>query len=133
MYSPNQSSNSPPTATVTKYITQTVYTYAADKLWAAYGAAMSITIVSVIIGISAIFLNDGSYSNAFSTILRATRTAELNVKVEESDLDGKDPLPEYLAKALVKLPHREKQPWTPDMEDSSDISKDMSSGTALLS
>ncbi|KAK8070585.1 hypothetical protein PG997_010788 [Apiospora hydei] len=80
----------------------TVYVYAPDKLWAAYGAAAAASLAGVILGLIATAASRGSYTGSLSTILRITRNAELSVKIEEEDLDGKGALPGYLAKATMR-------------------------------
>jgi hypothetical protein len=117
---------------VTQFTAQTVYVYAANKLWAAYGVAALLTIGSVIIGILMILANGASYSSAFSTVLRIARAAELSVEVQKSDLDGKNPLPSYLAKATVAMSGGEDRRWTPNAQEDPVNSKGTNAGTALL-
>jgi hypothetical protein len=111
---------------------QTVYVYAANKLWAAYGIAALFTIGSVIIGIFVVLANGASYSNVFSTVLRIARAAELSIKVQESDLEGKNPLPSYLAKATVVMSGEKDRWWTPNAQEDLVGPKDANAGTALL-
>jgi hypothetical protein len=133
MHRPNYSSASaPPKTMVTQFTVQTVYVYAANKLWAAYGVAALFTIGSVIIGIHVILANGASYGNAFSTVLRIAQAAELSVEVQESDLDGKNPLPSYLAKATVTMSGGKDRGWTPSAQEDLVGSKGVNSGTALL-
>jgi hypothetical protein len=73
------------------------------KLWAAYGAALALTVAAVLLGIVSLCLHGVSYSNKFSTILLAGRGAELDVHVLDADLGASDPLPAYLQKAKVQL------------------------------
>ncbi|KAI1388161.1 uncharacterized protein F4822DRAFT_236310 [Hypoxylon trugodes] len=127
---PNYSSpTAPDKVTITRFTTQTVYVYAADKLWAAYGAAALATLASVIIGLVAIVTSGVSYSNAVSTIMRIGWTTYLNVEVRETDLDGKNPLPNYLAKATVRVDPREPVVY---VEQDPAHPKGAGTGTALL-
>ncbi|KAK7946248.1 uncharacterized protein PG986_010569 [Apiospora aurea] len=92
-----------PKVTVMRSTSQTVYVYAPDKLWAAYGAAAAASFAGVVLGLIATAASRGSYTGSLSTILRITRNAELSVKIEEEDLDGKGALPGYLAKATMRV------------------------------
>ncbi|KAK8074135.1 hypothetical protein PG994_005034 [Apiospora phragmitis] len=105
MFQPNYSdpTTAPPKVPVTRTTSQTVYVYAPDKLWAAYGAAAAATLAGVVLGLIATVASCGSYTGSLSTILRITRNAELSVKIEESDLDGKGALPVYLARATMRV------------------------------
>ena len=47
------------------------------------------------------YSKNASFSAEFSTILRASRAAELSAEIRDGDASGKDPQPEYLAKATV--------------------------------
>jgi hypothetical protein len=44
-----------------------------------------------------------SYNNDFSTIFRITQFADLSVKMVPEDMDGKAPLPGYLADATIVI------------------------------
>ena len=88
---------------MTSYYDQTVYVYAADKLWIAYGLAALFTFGAYIVGMLAILANGASYDDSFSTVLRTTRDARLNIELMEEDLDGWSPLPSRLAKATVDM------------------------------
>ncbi|KAK8023737.1 hypothetical protein PG993_011803 [Apiospora rasikravindrae] len=105
VFQPNYSdpSTAPPKVPVTRSTSQTVYIYAPDKLWAAYGAAAAASFAGVVLGLIATAASRGSYTGSLSTILRITRNAELSVKIEEEDLDGKGALPGYLAKATMRV------------------------------
>ena len=101
---PNHSSPlAPPMAQVTLVEYTQVYVYAVSHLWIAYGIATVLTIFAVTIGLFAIFANAASYSNNFSTIFRVSRMAELSAEMDEREMDGRDPLPPYLAEATVVL------------------------------
>lgn len=129
---PNYSSpNAPPKIPVTQFTAQTIYSYAPKKLWAAYGAATLFTFGSVIIGFLIILMNDASYDNSFSTVLRVSRAAELSVEVQDVDLSGKSPLPPYLAKATVTISSRDQAQTSPTPK-SSPSNNDVNSQTTLL-
>lgn len=72
-------------------------------LCAAYGVATLLAGLAVLVGLVAILLNGASYSNSFSTVFRVARGAEVNTRIKDDDMDGKDPLPEYLSKSEVRL------------------------------
>ncbi|KAF2658592.1 hypothetical protein K491DRAFT_755910 [Lophiostoma macrostomum CBS 122681] len=128
---PNYSSPSaPPKATVTTFTAQTVYVYAAGTLWAAYGAAAFCTLICVLIGMYTIIASGATYNNSFSTILRVARAAELSTEVKREDLDGKSPLPEYLAKATVSIESRKRNV---EVVRSVVRGKDAGAGETLLS
>lgn len=92
---------------------QTIYAYSSDKLWLAYGIAIFFTAIAVAQGFFVIFSSGASYSNNFSTIMRSTWSAELNVNFRQVENDFRDPLPEFLAKATVEfLPTMRKAPNT---------------------
>ncbi|KAK5707034.1 hypothetical protein LTR17_021070 [Elasticomyces elasticus] len=80
-----------------------VYEYSTATLWVAYAVAILFTLVSLVLGMISMVLNDGSYRNDFSTILRTTRTAIVSVEVDDADTDGRQPVPRHLAKARVML------------------------------
>ena len=84
--------------TATNYVN--VYAYSARRLWIAYGLAVGLATIAVIIGLTTLLFSRASYSNNFSTILRNARNATLSVKVDQRDL-GQDPLPKSLAEATV--------------------------------
>lgn len=80
-----------------------VYTYSKAKLWIAYSSAIIVTAIAAILGLVAVAASGASYSgsNSFSSAFRLARGAYLNTDVREEDLDGRDPLPEHLAKAKM--------------------------------
>ncbi|KAJ4287740.1 hypothetical protein N0V90_012444 [Kalmusia sp. IMI 367209] len=100
------SPTAPPQTEVTTISSQTVYTYRADRLWAAYGTAAFCTAISVLLGIFAILASRDTFRNTFSTIFRLGRAADLSVEIHEKDLNGMTPLPAYLAAATVRFSKR---------------------------
>ncbi|GIZ46349.1 hypothetical protein CKM354_000947700 [Cercospora kikuchii] len=80
-----------------------VYSYATDKLWLAYGIAIGVTVLNVIIGIIAICRTGASYTGNFSTIARAARNADIGADMREDRFPGSDPLPKSMAKAHLHL------------------------------
>lgn len=69
-------------------------------MFLAYGLALVGTLLCAIVGLHASWANKGSYENTFSTFLRSTDSAELRSLINSDD-DGRDPLPQKLAR--VKL------------------------------
>lgn len=53
--------------------------------------------------------SNASYSTDFSTIVRATRHADLSVNIHSLDAGGQDPLPRYLARAVMTFSQSEPQ------------------------
>lgn len=80
-----------------------IYVYSAQKLWLPYGIASGASTLAVIAGLVTMYLNRASYSNNFSTMLRAAYGAELTARIRDEDVYGQDPLPKYLAEARVRL------------------------------
>jgi len=80
-----------------------VYKYRPEILVLVYASAVGISTVLVGLGATVVFGSQGSYSNYFSTIMRATRGEYVDSLVRQSDKDGKDPLPDYLANAKLKV------------------------------
>ncbi|PIA93527.1 hypothetical protein CB0940_03962 [Cercospora beticola] len=95
--------NAPGNVTVTINRMGNVYSYSAEKLWLAYGLAISIAIISVAIGLLAIFRSGASFTLNFSTIVRATRTADVSIEMDEQSLPGKDPLPKSWKRARFTI------------------------------
>lgn len=54
-------------------------------------------------GMLLIYMNGVSLSNDFSTLLRLARGATLSSEIEETDLDGRDPLPKYIKEIKIKF------------------------------
>ena len=82
---------------------ENVYSYDSVTLWIAYGLSILFTLLTVMAGIGALFLNEASYSDNFSTMLRINRTAEISAEVRERDGSGRDPLPKYLKHARLNI------------------------------
>jgi hypothetical protein len=89
---------------VTTHSFKTVYVYAWKRLWIAYGLATLFTLAIAALGILAIILNRASYDDTFSTILRASRNAELSVEILPGAMSAESPLPSYLKKATFTMP-----------------------------
>ena len=103
-YRPNSSSTYYPDKTEVNLSTQeNIYLYAANKLWIAYGLAISATALIASLGMAAIVANNASFSNKFSTILRLSRAAQLSSEIHHADRQGRDPLPAYAKQATVRF------------------------------
>jgi hypothetical protein len=101
-FRPNTSSLiAPAKVNITQNIYRNQYDYSAPNLWLTYGIALGITMLVAVAGFVAMMTNGAAFSNDFSTILRASRTAKLSEEVRIGDADGKDPLPQYLSEATV--------------------------------
>lgn len=93
---------------VTMQFMVNVYVYDRIKLWLAYSCAAAFTLMAAILGLLAIYAHGASYDANFSTVLRASRHAELSAEVQAADEDGRSPLPRHLAKATFTMTPREK-------------------------
>ena len=82
---------------------ENVYVYAATKLWIAYGIVIALTAVAATIGLAALIASGASYSQDFSNIFRVAHSTLMTVELRAEDLDGKDPLPSYLAGMKLTL------------------------------
>lgn len=87
--------------TLTTY--RNIYTYSQSILWTAYGIALGVSILGVILGVIIYFVNHGSYSSKFSTILRTTRTADITTEFNAEDVMGMDPLPDHINDATISF------------------------------
>lgn len=94
----------PPLTNVTLPQFHTIYVYSEAKLWLAYGIAISFAALGVAIGCYAMLSERATYSNNFSTFVRASRHAIISAAIDPVDDDGRDPLPQYLAIAEVSFP-----------------------------
>ncbi|RSL68340.1 hypothetical protein CEP54_002880 [Fusarium duplospermum] len=101
---PNKHSAFKPNDTEVTFSTMhPVYIYARNRLWLAYGLGIACSILILCIGMLAIHMNGASFSNTFSTLLRRGRGASLSSEIEKVDLDGRDPLPEYIKDMKIKF------------------------------
>ncbi|PPJ57271.1 hypothetical protein CBER1_02797 [Cercospora berteroae] len=80
-----------------------VYSYALDKLWLAYGIAIGISVLNLMVGFFAIFQSRASFTDNFSTIVRIARNATIEAEMHEEHLPGKDALPKHIAEAELRL------------------------------
>lgn len=87
--------------TITSY--RNTYIYSQSILWAAYGIAIAVTLISDAVGVIVYFLNAGSYTTKFSTILRVTYTAAISTDLNSKENKRVDPMPEHIAEALITL------------------------------
>ncbi|OKL59585.1 hypothetical protein UA08_05353 [Talaromyces atroroseus] len=120
---PNMSSPyAPGKVNVTVTSSMNVYLYSKGVLWTAYGLGIFFTLLCVVSGVLAFIANgERTYNTKFSTILRTTRDAPLVdrpkqqhedeqieiVQIHAEDLDGKSPLPPYLARAEILMAQNE--------------------------
>ncbi|TGJ80107.1 hypothetical protein E0Z10_g8652 [Xylaria hypoxylon] len=93
----------PPMTTVNTTTYRPMYQYSSRQLWIAYGVAIAASAVAALLGSLAIFFNDASYSNNFSSVYRTAYTSELGVVMQVEDMKATDPLPRYLAKAALYI------------------------------
>ncbi|KAF3062506.1 hypothetical protein CFAM422_010673 [Trichoderma lentiforme] len=103
---PNYSSPyAPPDVPVTQTHYALIYSYAANTLWLAYGIALGMALLSILLGVVSIYHNSGfSYMSKFSTILRVTHCIDLSDAIQPEDKDGKDPTPRYIKNLTVSFP-----------------------------
>lgn len=79
------------------------YEYPTGRLWLACGLAIAISTLIVIAGLIVMYLSSAAYNSSFSTILRLSGGAHLGQEIVDDDHDGKEPLPEYLAKSNISF------------------------------
>lgn len=102
---PNTSSPyAPPLTDVAFTKPQNILVYSAPTLWLAYGLALFISLLCVVLGLFAVLRSRSSFTTQFSTILRASRGAELSVEIQDRDFGGQDPLPKYMEAMNVDFP-----------------------------
>lgn len=87
--------------TITERVPRNVYTYAARRLWIAYGLALALTLLVVGAGCVNVVNAGATYSNRFSTVLRTTRGAELDTLVTTEHRGGEDPAPRAVRQARL--------------------------------
>jgi hypothetical protein len=78
------------------------YVYAALDLLLAYGVAFLCALSCSAVGLYALYVNNASYQNLFSTYIRATNDLGIRSQTEVGD-DGADPLPKAFARSHVAL------------------------------
>ncbi|KAF2964611.1 hypothetical protein GQX73_g8969 [Xylaria multiplex] len=99
---PNMTSEfAPPMPIVTTTTYEPIYRYSPRQLWIAYGVAIAVSAVASLLGFLAIFLNDASYGNDFSSVYRTAHGSGLDVTIQPKDMKATAPLPRYLAKAAL--------------------------------
>ncbi|KAL2074611.1 hypothetical protein VTL71DRAFT_8389 [Oculimacula yallundae] len=76
--SPRFWSNSTYQTEVTTLSQINIYAYNARNLWAAYGSAIFVTFLSILVGFRALLSNGISYETSFSTIVATTRNRALD-------------------------------------------------------
>ncbi|KAL7967532.1 hypothetical protein HDV63DRAFT_412565 [Trichoderma sp. SZMC 28014] len=103
---PNYSSPyAPPDIDVAVTTYDLVYSYATQTLWLAYGIALAMTLLSILLGTISIYHNGGaSYTTKFSTILRAAYCFDFSEPIRPEDADGKDPTPPYIKNLTIHFP-----------------------------
>ncbi|KAK0253541.1 hypothetical protein LTS09_011400 [Friedmanniomyces endolithicus] len=99
----HQSVTAPPETNVTFVTFQNTYFYSPLKLWLAYGLAIAFAAVAVLVGLAYMYIDEASYSNSFSTIMRTSRGAELSIDIAHEDASGANPLPSEMAGATVRF------------------------------
>jgi hypothetical protein len=86
---------------VTEYNTVNIYVYTWKRLALSYSIAIILTFLAVIAGYVLLFINGAAYTNKFSTIMRTTRGADIDVLIAVQEMTGADPINERLAKARI--------------------------------
>lgn len=97
-------SKSPVRTNVTVTSAENVYSYAWTQLVLAYGIAVAVTLITVVVGCVILLANGAAYSSDFSTFLRLVRGQHIDdVVAAHDDRNGADPLPKSLAKARIQI------------------------------
>ncbi|ODM22532.1 hypothetical protein SI65_00120 [Aspergillus cristatus] len=110
---PNYTDSPMPDVNVTMTAYRNVYSYSQRILWTAYGIALGVSTLSVVLGVIIYFFNHGSYSTKFSTILRTTRTASISTALNAEDIKGLDPLPDHITDASISFKDGQDQGRSP--------------------
>ncbi|USW49231.1 hypothetical protein Slin15195_G025500 [Septoria linicola] len=84
---------------VVQHLYGNVYSYASDKLWLAYGIAIGVCVLNLVIGMLSVVRTRASFTDNFSTIVRVARNASIEADMHEDSLPGKDPLPKRIGNA----------------------------------
>ncbi|KAL3478958.1 hypothetical protein BJX99DRAFT_93954 [Aspergillus californicus] len=84
------------------YPNQTEYVYASRNLFIAYGVAVFVSLLCIIAGILTMWDNGITFTDSFSTILRATRNKKFDEIVPDDSTTGADPPPESLSNTRVQ-------------------------------
>ncbi|CAG7924479.1 unnamed protein product [Penicillium olsonii] len=103
MFQPNYTVNNIPETNVTVTSYHNIYVYSRSVLWAAYGTALGVTLLTVVAGILVYFSNGGSYSTKFSTIFRITQGAIVSTDLGAKDYSGLEPTPDHIANAKMTI------------------------------
>lgn len=77
------------------------YTYRPTDIYIAYGSAILCASICTVIGCIALYLNQASYSNDFTTVIRTTRRREITDLITKQDSTGADPLSKAIGKVSV--------------------------------
>ncbi|BCR91321.1 uncharacterized protein ACHE_70164A [Aspergillus chevalieri] len=101
VFQPNYSMSDIPDVNVTMITYRNIYAYSQSILWTAYGTALAVSFLSVILGVIIFFVNHGSYSSKFSTVMRTTRTADISTGLNAEDAKGIDPTPGHINNANI--------------------------------
>lgn len=107
----NQSSQNQTTASqsltpVTIRSPQNEYHYEPRNIYIAYGSAIFLASALAAVGLLTIHASSASYGSSFSTIVRTTRSADLDRLVSPAASTGAEPSPPELARARLLLRRR---------------------------
>ncbi|RDW63470.1 hypothetical protein BP6252_11015 [Coleophoma cylindrospora] len=94
----------PSNVTVKYWYSENVYQYSTNTLWIVYGSAIGLAALCVLAGTAVVVTSQAAYSSEFSTFLRVAHNVSLSSEVALQDTSGKDPLPKYLEKTVVRFP-----------------------------
>jgi hypothetical protein len=79
------------------------YVYTTWRLVVPYMISLALSAVGLAFGFQALLANSVSYSGSFSTVLRTTRYAQMDIQMDAKDLGGTDPTPKYIQKARINF------------------------------
>ncbi|KAL8992982.1 MAG: hypothetical protein Q9169_006684 [Polycauliona sp. 2 TL-2023] len=82
--------------------TNNVYHYASRNLLVSYSIAITVTFMSVLLGLRALFLNGVAHSTSFAAILATTRSPSLATVAEGSSL-GNEPMPKEMRRTRLQF------------------------------
>lgn len=88
---------------MTIFSTQNIYVYSWQHLVLAYGLAVGMTLLAVVIGCTTILTGGFGFNNDFSTIMRTARGTAIDALVANDNFPGANPLPKSIAGAEISI------------------------------
>lgn len=93
----------PSLVTISYTTCQNTYVYSPTKPGISHGLAIGFAMLAVLFGVVSMHVDQAAYNNASSTVMRASRSAELGVDIADEDKGGAKPLAKYIPKAAIRF------------------------------